>query len=370
MIRTVVQYLDSDKFGGCEEVVILLLAGLDRSRWRPVLLHHDEPGITRLIQEAGRLGVDCHSVPRISSQNVLKSFWRFTRKLRALTPAIFHAHLNWPLGCRYGLLAAKVSRVPQIVATSHLYCSIAGVRFGQWKHRMQVGCINRYLAVSGEVKDRLCQDLRVPESKVEVVHNGIRLPSQTLPADPALIALLRNGNRQSIVFTPARLHGQKGHTYLLEAAAQVPDAVFILAGDGPEKDSLEAQARKLGLERRVRFLGQRQDVPQLLACCDLFVLPSLFEGLPLSVLEAMASGKPVIATQIGGTSEAVIHGKTGLLVPPRNSTALADAIRSMLANPAMAAQMAVAGKQRVRALFSSESMVTGVTRVYDALLQS
>lgn len=171
-----------------------------------------------------------------------------------------------------------------------------------------------------------------------------------------------------MVFTPARLHSQKGHTYLLQAAALLPGLVFALAGDGPDRGTLESQARTLGLEGRVRFLGQRGDIARLLAVCDLFVLPSLYEGLPVSVLEAMAAGKPIVATDIGGTNEAVVHGETGLLVSPGNHHELAAAIQRMLDDKGLSAKCIEAGKTRVHDWFSSAAMARGVAGVYDELL--
>ncbi len=200
---------------------------------------------------------------------------------------------------------------------------------------MQTASIDRYIAVSNEVKERLRKDMAVPESKIKVVHNGIRLARFSRQTDPELRRELTQGSGRPIVLTPARLHSQKGHIYLLQAAALVPDALFVLAGEGPERRSLEDVAKGLGLETRVRFLGQREDIPDLLACCDVFVLPSLYEGLPLSVLEAMAAGKPVVATRIGGTAEAVVHGVTGMLVPPENPRELAAAIRTLLADSSL-----------------------------------
>ena len=369
MIDTVVHFLDSDTFGGCEAVVLSLLAGLDRSRWKPILFHYDAPGITRLLNEVNQLGISCRVVPRMTGKNKTNTLIQFCRQLSAAKPTVFHAHLNWPLACRYGLVAAKLSRVPAIVATSHLYFPVPVERFGRLKQHLQASLIDRYIAVSNEVKKRLCNDLGITELKVRVVHNGIQLAPFDVPTDSNLRGLLVNGHERPIVFTPARLHPQKGHTYLLEAAAQIPDALFVLAGDGPDRDSIKQLVRRLGLEARVRFLGQRQDIPQLLASCDLFVLPSLYEGLPISVLEAMAAGKPVIATATGGTDEAVVNGSTGILVPPGNSTELAAAIRRLLTDRGLAAQFGAAGRSRAKQMFSSDSMVCGVTRVYDELIK-
>src|SRR5262249_44896941 len=149
----------------------------------------------------------------------------------------------------------------------------------------------------------------------------------------ALRAALMGSTDRPIVLTAARLAEQKGLCYLLKAAALLPQAMFVLAGEGPERAVLEAQAAELGLNKRVLFLGHRHDVPDLLACCDLFVLPSLFEGLPLSILEAMAAKKPVIASAVGGNNEVIVHGETGLLVRPADPAALASAIQAILSDP-------------------------------------
>lgn len=368
--HTVVHLIDNLNFGGLEEVVRHLLAGLDRKRWQPILFHYDAPEISRLVNEVRQLGIPCRTVPRMDRWNVATTLREFIRELRAVNATIFHAHLGWPLSARYGVMAARLSRVPAIVATSHLYASIADARFAWLKQRLHCAAIGRYIAVSNEVKERLCQDLGVPESKIRVVHNGIQLSPFDRPADSKLRAMLTQGSERPIVFTPARLHSQKGHVYLLEAAALLPDALFVLAGDGPERASLEERARKLGIQTRVRFLGQRQDIPLLLASCDLFVLPSLYEGLPISVLEAMAAGKPLVATDIGGTKEAVINGVTGFLVPPENPTELAAAIRTLLSDQGLAARLAEAGRARAIQEFSSDAMVRGTCRVYDELIQN
>ena len=368
MKKKVIHYLDSDTFGGCEEVVLQLLAGLDKEKWQPVLFHHDKPGIARLLDEAKRLEIPCRIVPEIVSKDAAVAIWEFARVLREVRPDIFHAHLNWPLGCRHGLAAAKFGRIPGIVATAHLYSPIDGVRFAKLKWLLHAATVDRYIAVSNEVSERFSQSLGLPGTKIRVVHNGIRQTAFGQPPDPAVRATLTEGSDCPIVFTPARLHSQKGHKYLLEAAAMIPDAVFVLAGDGPERDFLEQYSSELGIQARVRFLGNRQDVPQLMAACDLFVLPSLYEGLPISVLEAMAAGKPIVATNIGGTDEAIVNNETGLLVPSANAQELALAIKRLLLNRDQAARFALAGKARAKSMFSQEAMAKGVMQVYDELL--
>ena len=368
MIHTVAHYLDATIVGGCEEVAYTLLAGLDRDRWNPVLLHHDEPSLEPLIERAHRVGIATHALPRRADCRPWHCAALIASWARQVRPAVFHAHLSWPLACRHAILAARFARTPVVLATSHLYVPLAGIRYAGLKRRMQTAALDRYIAVSHEVARCLNDELGVPPRKLSVVRNGIAVSSSDQALDPQFRSTIGDGEPRRIIFTPARLHRQKGHQYLLEAARDVPDALFLLAGEGPNRDELQKLAMDLGISDRVRFLGHRPDVARLLMHCDVFVLPSLYEGLPLSVLEAMAAGRPVVATDVGGTNEAVVDGVSGLLVPPADSKALAAAINVVLADPARAADLAAAGRARVHEFFSAEAMVRGVQDIYQELL--
>jgi glycosyltransferase involved in cell wall biosynthesis len=362
----VLHYVDSDIFGGCEEAALHLMASLDRARWEPVLLHHPGSGVARLVDGAASLGIRTHAVPRVNQGRRLAGVLRLWRAIRAERPAIFHAHLSWPLACKYGVLAAWLAHVPAIVATAQLYLEVGGDR----QARLMLKLVQRVIAVSDEVKTRYARELGVPPRRLAVVRNGIRVPPAARIPDPALRLELVHGRPDYVVLTPARLHRQKGHAYLLSAAAQLHDVTFVLAGDGPLRAELEGRARELGIAERCVFLGHRSDVPDLLAAADLFVLPSLFEGLPLSVLEAMAARRPVIATAIGGTDEAVIHELTGLLVRPRDPDALASAIRRMRSDPGLARRLAAAGRERVEREFSSVVTAHEVMWIYDEVIRN
>ena len=369
MTRTVVHYLDSAEFGGTEQAVLHILAGLDRRYWQPVLFHHPEPGIAPLVKGAEALNVKLRQVPRFQGkQSLVTVLPRFVRELRAERPDVFHAHLNGPLACKDGLIAAALARVPAVVATAQLFVNLPLRRFVYAQQRFIATVVDRYIAVSHEVAARLGETFRIPARKINVVHNGVALSSANQPANAALRVALTGSTEKPMVLTAARLAEQKGLGYLLKAAALVPEAIFILAGEGPERANLEAQAGELGLNQRVLFLGYRQDVADLLACCDLFVLPSLFEGLPLSILEAMVANKPVVASSIGGIDEAIVHGETGLLVPPANPTALAAAIQTVLSDSDLGHRLAAAGKRRVHEHFSAEAMVRQVADIYEDVL--
>jgi glycosyltransferase involved in cell wall biosynthesis len=362
---TVVYFMDSSAFGGAEQALLTLLKGLDRSRWRAVLFHHPEPGIAQLVRGARALGAELVEVPRLDRGQRFRAAKTFLRELAGQRPAIFHAHLTWPLACSEALLLAAAARVPARMATTQLYVELPPDVLLRIKTRLIIVSVHRYIAVSRDTASRL-RSLGVPRGKIEVVHNSVEVHSgAAMQSRPCAFG---QSNGRCIIFTPARLTEQKGHRYLLQAATEVPGAIFVFAGDGPERSALERQASELGIADRVWFLGNRDDVPALLDQCDLFVLPCLFEGLPLSVLEAMAAGKPVIASAIGGTDEAVSHGETGLLVPPADPRALALAINTLLSDRELAQRLAAAGQRRAIAEFSTEEMVRRTTGIYETLL--
>jgi glycosyltransferase involved in cell wall biosynthesis len=367
-MRTVVHFVDTDTFGGSEQSLLHLLEGLDRARWRPVLLHHPAAGLAQLLEGAAAAGVTVRQVPRVSDADVA---WRLPGLVRALgvdRPAVFHAHLNWPLACKFGLVAARIRRVPVVIGTVQLFVAVLVNRSVRFQQRIVSAGVHRYVAVSEEVARRMATCFGISPAKLRVIHNGIDPGPFGRPPDARLRTALIGDPHRPLVLTLARLAPQKGLDTLVAAARLVPEAVFVVAGDGPERGALEAQAATLGLADRMRFLGHRRDVAALLDACDVFALPSLFEGLPLAVLEAMAAGKPVVASHIGGTDEAVLEGVTGLLVPPADPCALARAIRVVLADPALARRLGAAGRSRVDAEFSARRMVRAVEATYDEVL--
>jgi glycosyltransferase involved in cell wall biosynthesis len=172
--------------------------------------------------------------------------------------------------------------------------------------------------------------------------------------------------------TVGRLHPVKGHRVFLDAARavldQVPDAYFVLVGDGPMRAELESQARALGIDSRVRFLGSRRDVPRLLAAMDLLALPSTEEAIGRVLVEAHAAGLPAVASRIGGTPEVVEHGRSGFLVPPGDPPALAVRMRELLSDRDRSRQMGAVGKEHVRSRFGEPEMIEKTRRVYATLL--
>lgn len=208
----------------------------------------------------------------------------------------------------------------------------------------------------------------VPDELVAVVRNGILEPRPGGPK-PALLARLGLPATARVLLTVGRLDEQKGYPGLLAAAERVlprhPDVHFLLVGEGPQEDEIRQAVVSPGLAGRVQLLGQRDDVHDLLHASYALVSPSLYEGLPLVVLEAMAAGLPVVGTRVTGTEEAVEDGVTGRLVPAADPDALAQALLGLLEDPETAAAWGAAGRRRFEAKFTAERMVSETLKVYE-----
>jgi glycosyltransferase involved in cell wall biosynthesis len=364
--QNIVYYVDSEAFGGTEQTLIYLFAHLDRARWNPILIYHPNPGMGQLLDGARRHGVTTRPVPRPRGVGGLGKVPGIARVIRKERPALFHAHQNWLLSCKFGLMAARLARVPLVVATLQQILVPPWKRNVYWQQRIVSKTVDQYVAVALAVADQLTDSFRVPGRKVEVLHNGV--PVEVFASRPKTgLDAADKSDRRPVVLTVGRLDDQKGHGVLLEAAQHVPDATFLLAGEGENRGALQQTAERRGISNRVVFLGHRSDIPDLLTRCDLFVLPSLYEAFPLSVLEAMAAGTPVVATAVGGTPEAVEDGVTGYLVPPGDATRLAAAINMALADPRRRRDMGRAAQERV-ARYSVAAMVERYTRLYDDLV--
>lgn len=263
-------------------------------------------------------------------------------------PALYTVH-GWSCHARGGPGLEQLARQAERAAT---------------KLADEVICVSRHDLEAG-----LRWGLLQP-SRSQVISNGID------PGRFAPMPLRRDAMRRQLgipaeapaLMVCGRLTHQKGQRIFLHAAASLlgrhPEATFVLVGDGPERAALEAVAQSLGLAEHVRFTGARADMPAVLAAADVFVLPSLWEGLPIALLEALACEVPAIATAVGGAAEIVQPGLNGLLVPPGQSEPLAEAMHALLATPIWARRLARAGRERVLARYSGEVMVAEVAELY------
>jgi glycosyltransferase involved in cell wall biosynthesis len=364
-------FIDSTIFGGAERATATLLQRLDRARWSPVLFIHAAPGIARLREEAAAAGVPVRVIPRMPDglRGALRAV-HFARVLRRERIELLHVQLTWPLNAKFALAAGVLAGTRAVLATVHCVDpDVTMTRPTALQQRLLGRRVSRYIAVARYVQEKLARQLPWPVDRIVVVYNGVDAPPPAAPAAPALRATLAGPQAAPVVFAASNLVPVKGLDVLIDAAALVRGARFAIAGEGPERSALEGRIAELGIADRVTLLGWREDVNGLMRAADVFVLSSRGDALPLSALEALAIGTAIVTTRVGGLPEAVEDGVSGLVVEPDDPPALAAAIASLLADPAMRERLAARGRQAFTDRFSSAAMVAGIEAVYESVLQ-
>ena len=299
-------------------------------------------------------------------------FRRFLGILRDRRVRIVHSYL--PAGNLLGTFSGTIARVPARIVSKRALCGYkAGHPVVSFLEDLANLAADAVMVNSMAVAEDVRRNERFTGGKIFLVYNGIDLwKAETRPVGDLFPALSGQRGILSIVCV-ANLFPYKGHRDLVEAARIVvdsePGARFLLVGeDRGERAPLRSMIASLGLEDHMLLAGPRADAAAIVAASDLVVQPSHEEGFPNSVLEGMAASKAVVATNVGGIPEAIADGVTGILVPPRDPPALANALLSLLADPDRARRMGIAGRDRVAAMFSVDRMVSEVERAYDALL--
>ena len=350
---------------GGQNQVLLTVLGLRALGHRSMLIAHAAGELRQRAKEGLELVA---LAPRTEMD--LGAAWRLSRLIKQLAPDIVHAHD--PHGVAMAALALSMSTQlakPPLVASRRVDFHIKGNAFSRWKYR-QVDC---FICVSDAIRKMLIAD-GVPPARAVTIREGIDLGRIDAAPTADLHAELWLPHHAPIVGNVAALVPHKGQRHLIEAAAlvvqKVPDARFVIAGEGELRPQLERLIKERHLEKHVFLAGFRPDVLSVHKAFDIFVMSSVTEGLGTSLLDAMACGKPIVATTAGGMPEVVTEGENGLLVPPRDADALAAAIVMLLGDEAARARMGAAGLARVRAEFSAERMVRDTLAVYRRMAPS
>jgi L-malate glycosyltransferase len=375
---TVAYVIPRMSIGGAQTHLLQVLRLLDRRRFRPLLccLATDRKDPLHLLDQVRELGVPILDARLRDTANSLvrpHSFAQMARvagefrrqRVRIVHSYLFHA--NW-----FGTLTARLARVPVAIVSKRSMDVYPRAR-DRWACSLVNRLADCVTAVAAAVRDHVHQTEGCPLEKIVIIPNGIATPSvpTTSSAHGRAQALSVNAD-DKVVGTITRLVWKRGHEELLRAAALVaraePTAKFVVVGDGPLRRALEEQARGLGLNGGVRFLGAVPQAARLLPHFDVFVLSSVWEGMSNGLLEAMAAGRPVVATRVGGNPEVVVDGESGLLVPPKDPQALADAVLRLLRDRELARRLGEAARRRIESEFTLEQMVQRLESLYDDLL--
>lgn len=289
------------------------------------------------------------------------------RYLRETRPNIVHTFLL--TASLYGRLAAILERVPVVIGTEvNIYQNKRPLH--ALAERLLMRGTDRVIASAESVKDFYVRQVHADPSRVDVIYNAVDWSQlETTRSREAIRASLGLDAGATVVGVIARLTEQKGHRFLLEALARgaLADVHVIVVGDGDLRESLQRESAARGLDRRVHFLGARRDLGDLIAAMDVFVLPSLWEGLPLSLVLAMGAGIPVVTTAVAGIPEVVQDGYTGLLVPPADARALGDALERVCGDPGLRASLGRSARAAVLPRFGVDGYVSAVSALYDRL---
>jgi len=344
--------------GGAERVVINLAKGLDRNKYNPMVCCLNDKGV--FADELEREGIEVIALNKMGKFD-FSILYRLFSILKDNRIQIIHTHL-WGANF-WGRIAGVIARVPVIIASEHGIQEYR-TRFHYFADKVLSVFTDRVTFVCKSVEEQYASRLMFDTKKAEVIHNGV---------DTSTDCRQRAKTDETVFTVIGRLEPEKGHEYFLEAMEKLngkhPNVKGMIVGEGSLEDGLRLKAKKLKLGDKVRFTGFRKDIKEILDITDVLVLPSLREGLSVVALEAMALGIPVLATEVGGNPELIRNGVTGVLVSPRDSTALASALTGILENQGLAPKLGENGYNRVKKHFSLENMVKKTQELYGECIE-
>jgi glycosyltransferase involved in cell wall biosynthesis len=362
--------------GGAEAQVYLLASGLKKRGWQVRVVSIIPP--EHFVEELEAEGIPVETLGMVRGVPDPRALWRLARILRRFRPAILHAHMI------HANLLARLARllapVPRVICTAHntieVGRSFRTERSTHLAYRYTDFLCDLTTQVSMEGYRRFLEGGATRADKLRYVPNAVDV-RRFIPQPHLRLTVRKELGIPEGTFcwlAVGRLEEAKDYPTLLQAFSQVavehPEAQLVIVGQGTLEAELKEMAGRLSLADRVRFLGLRTDVASLMNAADAFVMSSAWEGMPMVVLEAQASGLPVVATHVGGIPEVVVPGKTGCLVPPRDPDALADAMKKLMAlPPEERVKMGLAGREQVVARYSLEAILDLWEEIYESLLR-
>ncbi len=356
--------------GGAEKALLELVKRINRDQFQVLVASVGQGGI--LEQEFRNASEQCFVfrkkfsfdfslIPKVAALLRLN-------QVDILLTTLFYADV-------IGTFAARMVGTPVKMSwQTALAIPTGNVEDDRWRHivayRAAASQMTHIVAVSHEVRNYFIRNRHIPPQKISTIHYGVDL-NRFQKSGKTIRKELGLSDQDVIISVVGHLSDVKGHTFLLKASPFLirknSRVQLVFAGDGPEKASLEQEAKTLGIREHVHFLGVRSDVPDILRSSDIFVLPSIYEGLPNVILEAMASGLPVVASRVGGIPEAVADGETGFLFPAGDSTWLEQVLAPLIRDGALRRKMGEAGRKRVENHFSIDVEVRSFQDLFQTL---
>lgn len=350
--------IGKNKFGGGEKWMVNAARGLHERGHQITLASRKN---SRILKYAAQKNVPTNVIEIHSDISPFKTL-QISTYLKQQKIDILVCNLNKDV--RVAGLAARIAGTPVVLARhGMLLCS------RKWKHQLTLTRLTDGIITNSKtIRDTYADYGWFERDFVKVIHNGLDIPEHVTPHN-----FSRDFPGKKIIYSAGRLAEQKGFNYLIEAARILrqkrDDLVFVVSGEGKLETVLKDQVRAAGLERSFVFEGFTPDIYPRLKGCDLFVLASLFEGMPNVVMEAMAMAKPVIVTDVNGARELVEDGKTGCIIPPKNPEAIARTIETLIDSPETMTELGKNGKQRVADLFTIKKMVDNLEQHLEYMLR-
>lgn len=361
----VVHVIGSLQTGGAEKMVVNFLQAADKTRFRHTVVCLSHAGEMAPEVEAGGIAVKVHPVR-------FRRFWRdlnaLARWFRQENVAVIHSHMYY--ATVWSRLAGLRAGVPVLVTTEHgkeLWKNSFHNALGSWLSKRT----HKHICVSHDVLDLRTRHQGLLSDRSLVIPNGVPIPDEGDVGE--MRARIRRefglGDDQPVFGTVGRVVEAKDYPTLMKALAivreSIPDIHWLQVGDGPDRPALEERARELGLASAVTFAGRRTDITDILLALDLWVMSSVREGLPVSLLEAMAARCPIVATNVGGIPDAVTHGESAWLVPAGNPAAMAAGILEVMGNPELAGRLVAAAHARVVRDYSIQAVAGRILAIYE-----
>ncbi len=355
--RHLLAYLDAIEIGGAEESLRSLLSGLGED-YR-ITVAGMNPDVVAWVSD-DLVGAEQMILPQARNKTSVRAGYAHWRAFREVKPDIVQINLRHPYACPWGTLAGLMTADAAVIAVEHLPIPAA--------NQLQIAIkqqLTQRLDAHVAVGDRTARVLEgwvgLPSNSIEVIHNA-------RPSDPLEKPNRSSAHAEVSAVSVGRLHEQKGFDLLIDALARVEGVSLRIVGDGPDRAGLESQAADLDLSDRITFVGWLDDPRPELARADVFVLPSRYEGLPLSIIEAMFAELAIVVTDVGSVRELIPDDETGLVIPPKNVAALADTLTRVVSDADLRRRIGSAARERALEHFSLEVMVSRYRALYDRVM--